>query len=121
MRKQAQDEKKNTNKASISPSSSNCSSSSANSPVEDFRTERNELLQVAGENKIYEGDQNMIVYSMDEIWKEVESTEEIETKNDLPAMASNTWDYNYCPDSIWMSTHDHYYFDNHQDFSFFTG
>ncbi|XP_055830224.1 transcription factor MYB48-like [Solanum dulcamara] len=122
MRKQAQDQRKNnTNKASISPSSSNfsnCSSSSANSPAVDSSTERNdcvELLQVAGENKIYEGDdQNMMVYSMDEIWKEVESSEEIETRNDLP---SNTW--NYCPDSLWM-THDHYYFDNHQDFSFFT-
>ncbi|KAH0663335.1 hypothetical protein KY290_029254 [Solanum tuberosum] len=127
MRKQAQDEKKNTNKASISPSSSNfsnCSSSSANSPAEDSSTERNdcvELLQVAGENKIYEGDQNMMVYSMDEIWKEVESTEEIETRNHLPVMASTTWDYNYCPDSLWTSTHDHCYFDNHQDFSFFTG
>ncbi|CAN4098873.1 unnamed protein product [Withania somnifera] len=121
MRKQAQYQKKN-NKACISPSSSNfsnCSSSSANSPAEDSSTEQNELLQVAGETKMYEGDQNMMVYSMDEIWKEVESSQEIQTRNDLPVMASTTWD-NYCPDSLWMST-DHYYFDNHQAFSFFTG
>ncbi|KAM3374092.1 transcription factor MYB48 isoform X1 [Capsicum galapagoense] len=120
MRKLAQDEKKN-NKASISPSSSNfsnCSSSSANSPVVDSSTEQNELLQVVEANKTYEEDQNMMVYSMDEIWKEVESSQEIETRNDLPVMASNTWDY--CPDSLWM-THDHYYYDNTQDFSFFTG
>ncbi|KAF3627455.1 Transcription factor MYB48 [Capsicum baccatum] len=120
MRKLAQDEKKN-NKASISPSSSNfsnCSSSSANSPAVDSSTEQNELLQVVEANKTYEEDQNMMVYSMDEIWKEVESSQEIETRNDLPVMASNTWDY--CPDSLWM-THDHYYYDNTQDFSFFTG
>lgn len=113
MRKQAQNEKKNI-KASSSPSSSNssnCSSSSTNSPVV-------ELLQVAGENKIYEGDdQNMMVYSMDEIWKEVESSEEIETSNNL--LPSTTWDH-YCPDNSQWMTHDHYYFDNHQDFSFFT-
>ncbi|KAK4376005.1 hypothetical protein RND71_006682 [Anisodus tanguticus] len=133
MRKQAQDQKKN-NKAFISPSSSfsNCSSSSANSLTVDsmpIGTEQNEtnfynndglelLKQVAGENKIYEGEQNMMIYSMDEIWKEVESSEEIETRNNVPVMAStNTWDY--CPDSLWMT--DHYYFDNNQDFSFFTG
>ncbi|KAJ8559549.1 hypothetical protein K7X08_003607 [Anisodus acutangulus] len=133
MRKQAQDQKKN-NKASISPSSSfsNCSSSSTNSPTVDsmpIGTEQNQtnfynndglelLEQVAGENKIYEGEQNMMIYSMDEIWKEVESSEEIETRNNVPVMASTTtWDY--CPDSLWMT--DHYYFDNNQDFSFFTG
>ncbi|CAN4100927.1 unnamed protein product [Withania somnifera] len=120
MRKLAQDEKKN-NKASISPSSSNfsnCSSSSANSSAVNSSTEQNKLLQVAGDNKMYEGNQNMMVYSMDEIWKEVESSSQ-ETRNHLPVMATNTWD-NYYPDSLWMST-DHYYIDNHQDFSFLTG
>ncbi|MCD7455168.1 hypothetical protein HAX54_027244 [Datura stramonium] len=129
VRKQAQDERKNnTNKASISPSSScsfsNCSSSSANSPpaMDEERNNCVEFLQVSGhQNETYEGDQNMMmVYSMDEIWKEVESSQEIETRNNnnLP---STTGDYYYCPDSLWMTSTDHYYLDNNQDFSFFTG
>ncbi|XP_060174549.1 transcription factor MYB48-like [Lycium barbarum] len=134
MRKQAQDQKKNKAPISPSSSSSNCSSSSANSPGVDsipISTEQNEtnfynndglelLEQVVGENKIHDnheqGYQNMMVYSMDEIWKDVESSQEIETRNKLPVMASPLWDY--CPDSLWNMTD--YYFEN-QDFTFFTG
>ncbi|XP_009798979.1 transcription factor MYB48-like [Nicotiana sylvestris] len=132
MRKQAQDQR-NKNKASISPSSSfsnSSSNSSANSPTVDSmpvneQNERNsndglEHLQLAaGENTVYDhesGEKNMMVYSIDEIWKEVESSEDTDqTMNKLPVMASPLWDY--CPDSLWMTD---YYYDN-QDISFFTG
>lgn len=132
MRKQAQDQR-NKNKASISPSSSfsnSSSNSSANSPTVDSmpvneQNERNsndglEHLQLAaGENKVHDhesGEKNMMVYSLDEIWKDVESSQDTDqTMNKLPVMASPLWDY--CPDSLWMTD---YYYDN-QDISFFRG
>ncbi|PHU13703.1 Transcription factor MYB48, partial [Capsicum chinense] len=82
MRKKAQDERKN--KAStISPSSSFSNSSSfySNSPDVDFTpsTEDNErnIYDTGGFQKNVA--ENMKVYSMDEIWKDIELSEENET------------------------------------------
>ncbi|KAJ8535562.1 hypothetical protein K7X08_023282 [Anisodus acutangulus] len=85
MRKKGQDERKN--KASISPSSSfsNSSSFSSNSPDVDFMpiTENNErnFYDTGGLEKKNDGDNNqkgkstIKVYSMDEIWKDIELSE----------------------------------------------
>ncbi|XP_009770621.1 transcription factor MYB48-like [Nicotiana tabacum] len=147
MRKKAQDDRKN--KASISPSSSfsNCSSYfSSNSPDVEFMpiTENNERnfydtggllgvheqisLQNAGKKKV--GDQekgkSMKVYSMDEIWKDIELlSEENDTKN-KPILPSTMWEY--CPDStLWMTDEEEtkmfpqFYCLDNQDNTFFIG
>ncbi|KAM3376233.1 transcription factor MYB48 [Capsicum galapagoense] len=108
MRKKAQDERKN--KAStISPSSffSNSSSFYSNSPDVDFtpimeNNERNFYDTGGVEKKINDGGK-MKVYSMDEIWKDIELSEESETMNNIkPIMSSPLW--NYCPNNtLWMN------------------
>lgn len=108
MRKKAQDERKN--KAStISPSSffSNSSSFYSNSPDVNFtpimeNNERNFYDTGGVEKKINDGGK-MKVYSMDEIWKDIELSEESETMNNIkPIMSSPLW--NYCPNNtLWMS------------------
>lgn len=106
MRKKAQEQRK---KASISPSSSfsNSSFSSSSSTITREEHERNfydtgglELLQVEGEKKSSD-QESMKVYSMDEIWKDIELLEENEDKMNKPIMGSISplWDYSI--DSLW--------------------
>ncbi|KAJ8557684.1 hypothetical protein K7X08_003309 [Anisodus acutangulus] len=108
MRKKAQDERKNKDYV-ISPSSSfsNSSSFSSNSPDVDFMpiAENNEMnfydtgglliKKVADHEK----GKNMKVYSMDEIWKDIELSAENETMS-KPIMPSPIWDYS--PNTLWM-------------------
>ncbi|KAL3325198.1 hypothetical protein AABB24_039011 [Solanum stoloniferum] len=103
MRKKAQEQRK---KSSISPSSSSSSSS-----ITHEKNERNfydtgglKLLQVEGEKKSSDQEQDgksMKVYSMDEIWKDIELLEEKEEKMNKPIMGSISplWDYSL--DSLW--------------------
>ncbi|XP_060174313.1 transcription factor MYB48-like [Lycium barbarum] len=107
VRKKAQYERKN--KAFlISPSSSfsNSSSFSSNSPDVDFmpiieNNERNFYDTGGLEKKNNDGDhdnekgKNMMVYSMDEIWKD------IELSGEKPIMLSPIWDD--CPNTLWMT------------------
>ncbi|KAM3376231.1 transcription factor MYB48-like [Capsicum galapagoense] len=94
-RKNAQDEIKNM-ASIISPSSSfsNTSSFYPNSPDVDFTpsTEDNErnIYDTGGFQKNVA--ENMKVYSMDEIWKDIELSEENETMC-KPIMPSPIWDY----------------------------
>ncbi|KAL3355009.1 hypothetical protein AABB24_019209 [Solanum stoloniferum] len=104
MRKKAQEQRK---KSSISPSSSSSSSSS----ITHEENERNfydtggiKLLQLEGEKKSSDQEQHgksMKVYSMDEIWKDIELLEENEEKMNKPIMGSISplWDYSL--DSLW--------------------
>ncbi|KAK4717821.1 hypothetical protein R3W88_016159 [Solanum pinnatisectum] len=112
MRKKAQDERK-LNKVSsiISPSSSfsNTSSLSSNSPDVDFtpimeNNERNFYHTGGLQKKVVDHDKgkNMKVYSMDDIWKDIELSEENETKS-KQIMPSPIWDY--CPNTLWMADH----------------
>lgn len=108
MRKKVQDERRNKGSI-ISPSSSfsNSSSSSSNSPSVDFtrikeNNERNFYDTGGLQKKVldHEKGKNMKVYSMDEIWKDIELSEENETMCE-PIMPSPIWDY--CPNTLWMS------------------
>ncbi|KAH0715828.1 hypothetical protein KY284_008733 [Solanum tuberosum] len=103
MRKKAQDQRK---KSSISPSSSSSSSSITHEENERnfYDTGGIKLLQVEGEKKSSDQEQHgksMKVYSMDEIWKDIELLEENEEKMNKPIMGSISplWDYSL--DSLW--------------------
>lgn len=108
-RKKAQDERKNKSSI-ISPSSSfsNSSSFSSNSPDMDFtpikeNNERNFYDTGGLQMKVvdhHEKEKNMKVYSMDEIWKDIELSEENETMC-KPIMQSPIWDY--FPNTLWMA------------------
>ncbi|XP_055830572.1 transcription factor MYB48-like [Solanum dulcamara] len=109
MRKKAQDERKNMKASIISPSSSfsNSSSFSSNSPDMNFmpiveNNERNFYDTGGLQKKVvdHEKGKNMKVYSMDEIWKDIELSEENETMC-KPIMPSPIWDY--CPNTLWMT------------------
>lgn len=130
LRKKAQDERKK--KASLlSPSSSfsNSSSFSSNSPDMDFtpikkNNERN-FYDTGGLEKKNDGDK-MKVYSMDEIWKDIELSEESETMNNIkPIMPSPIW--NYWPNTLWMTNEDEtkmfpqFYCLDNQDNTFLAG
>ncbi|XP_015056835.1 transcription factor MYB48 [Solanum pennellii] len=103
MRKKAQEQRK---KSSVFPSSSSSSSS-----ITHEKNERNfydtgglKLLQVEGEKKSSDQEQDgksMKVYSMDEIWKDIELLEENEEKMNKPIMGSISplWDYSL--ESLW--------------------
>ncbi|MCD9560912.1 Transcription factor myb48 [Datura stramonium] len=108
MRKKAQEQRK---KSSISPSSSFSNSSPSSSSITHEENERNfydtgglELLQSEGEKKDSDQEQageSMKVYSMDEIWKDIELLEENEETMNKPIMGSISplWDYSL--DSLW--------------------
>ncbi|XP_006363368.1 transcription factor MYB48 [Solanum tuberosum] len=103
MRKKAQEQRK---KSSISPSSSSSSSSITHEENERnfYDTGGIKLLQVEGEKKSSDQEQHgksMKVYSMDEIWKDIELLEENEEKMNKPIMGSISplWDYSL--DSLW--------------------
>ncbi|KAK6776881.1 hypothetical protein RDI58_027882 [Solanum bulbocastanum] len=103
MRKKAQEQRK---KCSISPSSSSSSSSITHEENERnfYDTGGLKLLQVEGERKSSDQEQDgksMKVYSMDEIWKDIELLEEKEEKMNKPIMGSISplWDYSL--DSLW--------------------
>lgn len=107
MRKKAQEQRK---KSSISPSSS-FSNSSSSSSISHEENERNfydtgglELLKAEGEMKSSDqeqGGESMKIYSMDEIWKDIELLEENEETTNKPIMGSISplWDYSL--DSLW--------------------
>ncbi|PHU04612.1 Transcription factor MYB48 [Capsicum chinense] len=107
MRKKAQEQRK---KSSISPSSS-FSNSSYSSSISHEENERNfydtgglELLKAEGEMKSSDqeqGGESMKIYSMDEIWKDIELLEENEETTNKPIMGSISplWDYSL--DSLW--------------------
>ncbi|KAL3365281.1 hypothetical protein AABB24_010437 [Solanum stoloniferum] len=130
MRKKAHDERKN-NTSCFSPSSSfsNSSSFSSNSPDVDFtpikkNNERN-FYDTGGFEKKNDGDK-MKVYSMDEIWKDIELSQESETMNNIkPIMPSPIC--NYCPNTLWMSNEEEtkmfpqFYCLDNQDNTFFAG
>ncbi|KAK4358833.1 hypothetical protein RND71_021062 [Anisodus tanguticus] len=109
MRKKAQELRKKS--TSISPSSSFSNSSSSSSSITHDENETNfydtvglELLQAEGEKKASnqeQGGESMKVYSMDEIWKDIESLEENEEKMNKPIMGSISTLWDYCPDSLW--------------------
>ncbi|MCD7453969.1 hypothetical protein HAX54_022833 [Datura stramonium] len=108
MRKKAQEQRK---EYSISPSSSFSNSSPSSSSITHEENERNfydtgglELLQSEGEKKDSDQEQageSMKVYSMDEIWKDIELLEENEETMNKPIMGSISplWDYSL--DSLW--------------------
>ncbi|XP_055835914.1 transcription factor MYB48 isoform X2 [Solanum dulcamara] len=109
MRKKAQEQRK---KSSISPSSAFSNSSSpSSSSITHVENERNfydtgglELLQVEEEKKSNDQEQDgksMKVYSMDEVWKDIELLEENEETVNKPIMGSISplWDYSL--DSLW--------------------
>ncbi|KAJ8551409.1 hypothetical protein K7X08_000779 [Anisodus acutangulus] len=109
MRKKAQELRKKS--TSISPSSSFSNSSSSSSSITHDENETNfydtvglELLQAEGEKKASnqeQGGESMKVYSMDEIWKDIEPLEENEEKMNKPIMGSISPLWDYCPDSLW--------------------
>lgn len=111
MRKKAQDERKLKKASSIiSPSSSfsNTSSFSSNSPDVDFtpimkNIERNFYDTGGLQKKVVDHGKgkNMKVYTMDDIWKDIELSEENETKSTKQIMSSPIWDY--CPNTLWMA------------------
>ncbi|XP_004251308.1 transcription factor MYB48 [Solanum lycopersicum] len=102
MRKKAQEQRK---KSSVSPSSSSSSSITHEENERNFYdTGGLKLLQVEGEKKSSDQEQDgksMKVYSMDEIWKDIELLEENEEKMNKPIMGSilPLWDYSL--DSLW--------------------
>nr|XP_009792963.1 PREDICTED: transcription factor MYB48-like [Nicotiana sylvestris] len=106
MRKKAQEQRKKATSISPSSSFSNCSSSS----ITHEENERNfydtggiEQLQVEEQKKVNDQEQageSMKVYSMDEIWKDIELLEENETIN-KPIMGSISPLWDYCPDPMW--------------------
>ncbi|KAK4709608.1 hypothetical protein R3W88_030533 [Solanum pinnatisectum] len=103
MRKKAQEQRK---MSSISPSSSSSSSSITHEENERnfYDTGGLKLLQVEGEKKSSDQEQDgksMKVYSMDEIWKDIELLEEKDEKMNKPIMGSISplWDYSL--DSLW--------------------
>ncbi|XP_049380486.1 transcription factor MYB48 [Solanum stenotomum] len=103
MRKKAQEQRR---KSSISPSSSSSSSSITHEENERnfYDTGGIKVLQVEGEKKSSDQEQHgksMKVYSMDEIWKDIELLEENEEKMNKPIMGSISplWDYSL--DSLW--------------------
>ncbi|KAK6137864.1 hypothetical protein DH2020_028392 [Rehmannia glutinosa] len=118
MRKKAQEKKKAKSQSSSSSSSSNSSSSSmSDSPRPEFNPAKEtkersfydtggvDLLAAPGEIKTgLEIEENTnIVYSMDDIWKEFEFSEE---SNCQAVADSPIWDY--CPnDSLWSMDHEH--------------
>ncbi|TMW97254.1 hypothetical protein EJD97_005886 [Solanum chilense] len=102
MRKKAQEQRK---KSSVSPSSSSSSSITHEENERNFYdTGGLKLLQAEGEKKSSDQEQDgksMKVYSMDEIWKDIELLEENEEKMNKPIMGSISplWDYSL--DSLW--------------------
>ncbi|KAG5578635.1 hypothetical protein H5410_058769 [Solanum commersonii] len=102
MRKKAQEQRR---KSSISPSSSSSSSITHEENERNFYdTGGIKLLQVEGEKKSSDQEQDgksMKVYSMDEVWKDIELLEENEEKMNKPIMGSISplWDYSL--DSLW--------------------
>ncbi|OIT37405.1 PREDICTED: transcription factor MYB48-like [Nicotiana attenuata] len=107
MRKKAQEQRKKATSISPSSSFSNCSSSSSITREENERnfydTGGIEQLQVEEQKKDNDQEQageSMKVYSMDEIWKDIELLEENETINkSIMGSISPLWDY--CADPMW--------------------
>lgn len=112
MRKKAQENKR---ALCASSTSSNCSSSSSNTEPSDSKgttqtrttgsfhgPEIEDTYAVQGKKSEQEED----IYSMDEIWKDITSSEEpitpmceVTSNFSCPPIASPMWEY--CPDTLW--------------------
>ncbi|GAB4860278.1 hypothetical protein Ancab_011759 [Ancistrocladus abbreviatus] len=132
MRKKAQERKR-----AISPSSTNCWSSSSNNSSrdskvltetssKDFQTQNNTEQHDASASTGKESGQEEVAYSMDEIWKDITSSEEepIKPVNDgygeegsnfsCPSIISPLWEY--CPDALWKDEQSKMFFSGEYQF-----